>query len=128
MRNAPLVSPVRIASISALRELPSAGAECQIQRPRIYGLTGRVCRELLEHRQGIAQTTIGTVGDGRQRFVVDGDSLTARDLSHLLNHDRDRDAAKSVTLAAGENGDRQLLGLGCCEDENGVRRRLFQRL
>ncbi len=83
---------------------------------------------MLEHRESVAQTAVGAVGDRREGRVVDRDTLTARHLSHLLDHHRDGDPPERVALTARKDRNGEAFGFRGREDENRVRRRLLERL
>ncbi len=84
-------------------------------------------QELFEQRLAVAHRTGGPAGEDLQCFGVDRHAFGRRDLGQpLLNRGR-ADTGEIEPLAAGQDGDRNLLGLGRGENELHMFGRFFER-
>ena len=85
-------------------------------------------RELVEGADRVAKAALGVARDLEQRGLVDGDALAGGDAREHGDDLRRQRPVKVESLAAREDRRRDLVGLGRGEDEDDVRRRLFERL
>ena len=83
---------------------------------------------LVEYRQGVAHGTVSLLGNHVQRRVFGGDAFLRGDVLQLLHDVVHGDAREIVDLAATKYGGYDFVLLGGCEDEDGMRRRLLERL
>ena len=83
---------------------------------------------LVEYRQGVAHGTVSLLGNHVQRRVFGGDAFLRGDVLQLLHDVVHGDAREIVDLAAAEYGGYDFVLLGGGEDEDGMRRRLLERL
>ena len=91
-------------------------------------LVAAVGDELIEGPERVAEAAVGGAGDRPHRPVGEGDRLRA---GHPAQDDRDvlrRGAGEVEALAAIDDRRHHLVGLGGRQHENGVRRRLLERL
>ena len=83
---------------------------------------------LVEHRERIAHTSVGLLGDEVERLLVELNALLLGDVFQVTHRILDADAVEVIDLAAREDGGYDFVFLGCGEDEDGVARRLLERL
>ena len=81
----------------------------------------------VEHRKGVAQASVGFLGDELQGFFLGLDAFLGRDARQVPTHVVHPDAVEVENLAPRQNGGDDFVLLGGGEYENGVGRRLFQR-
>ena len=111
-----------------------AETELVVQHPQIANhvfitqLRPAESHHLVEQRQRIAHRAVRLVGDHVQRLVVHRDPLLARDVPQVADDVRHPDAIEIVGLAAAQDGRQDLVLLRRRQDEDGVCRRLLQRL
>ena len=112
----------------AEKEFPIAGAQ-QITRER--GGDFPVLRARHAHVQDAESVAHGAFGSARhhaQGLLLGLHAQIVQRLAHAADHQRGGNAAKIIALYAGENGGRQLLGLGGGQNEHHMRGRFLQRL
>ena len=95
----------------------------QLERDRLAGRG-----QLVEQGDGVAHGAGGLAGDQGQRIVLDLDLLAFCHLFQAGDDIRHRDAPELVALAAREHRGGYLVDFGGRQDEDGVGRRLLQRL
>ena len=83
---------------------------------------------LVEHRQGVAQAAVGFLGQQVQGVVFGRDTFLSGHVAQVAAHVLHLDAAEIKNLTARQDGGDNLVALSGGEDENGVARRLLQRL
>ena len=83
---------------------------------------------LVEHREGIAHTAIGLLGNEVERLLVGLDTLLLGDVLEILYAIFDTDAVEVVDLTTRQDGGNDLVFFGRCEDEDGMLGRLFEGL
>ncbi len=83
---------------------------------------------LVEQGQAIAHGALGRPADQGERPWLDRDAFALGDGREIAHQLLALDPAQIEALAAGQHGDRDLADLGRGEDEDGLRRRLLQRL
>ena len=97
-----------------------------------YGLILQVSaterHRLIEHRERVAHTTVGLLGNKVERLVVGSNTLILGDVAQILNCILHADTIKVVNLTTGEDGWDNLMFLGGSQDENCVLRRLLKGL
>ena len=84
--------------------------------------------ELFQERLAVPHAAGRAAGDQGQRVGSDSSPLGLHDLGEAAGDRRRIDSLKVESLTAGENRDRQLVGLGRAEHELHVGRRLLERL
>ena len=99
----------------------------------ILGILGRntSCtkdRKLLEHRNSIAQATVGILRHQLKGLLSVAKMLSIANLSEALDDVLGRDGAKIKTLDARQNRRKNFLWIGCTQNKNNVRRWLFKGL
>ena len=109
-------------------KLPPGRAERSVEGGRIDRFSAGKGRRLFEHRQRVAQAAVGAVGDRRECSRIDRDPLGGGDLAHPLDHYGHGDPRKGIPLATGEHRNGEFFGRGRGENEDGMRRRLLERL
>lgn len=100
-------------------------AEDSLNRCQIRRVAHR--NDLLEEGFSITQRAFGSGGDELKCRPVDFDFFLLDDLLELLDDDGDGKLLEMESLGAGSDGRRDLVEFGSGEDEEGVRRRLFER-
>ena len=83
---------------------------------------------LVEHREGIAHTAIGLLGNEVERLLVSLHTLLLGDVLEVLYAILDTDAVEVIDLTTRQDGGDDLVFLGRCKDEDGMLRRLFEGL
>ena len=83
---------------------------------------------LVEHRQGVAHTPVGFLGNEVERLFVGCDALLRGDVFEVFDAVLDADAVEIVDLAPREDGRDDLVFFGRRENEDRVCGRLFERL
>ena len=83
---------------------------------------------LVEDGQGVAHPAVGLEGNDVEGFRLGRDSLFGGDVGQVCHDVLHADALEVVYLATGEDGGQNLVLLRRGKDEDGVARRLFQRL
>ena len=89
-------------------------------------LTGNSGACLIKQTDGIAECAVCQARDRLKRIRRYVDAIGKRNLGQALGHAFHRDAAKIITLAAGEDGCRNAVRLSCGKDENRMGRRFFE--
>lgn len=82
--------------------------------------------ELVEHGLGIAHATIGTLGNGPSSGVIDFDPFLSGNVLEVSGDNVRGDGAEVKTLAARDDGGKNLVGFGGGEDEFDVGRGLLE--
>jgi hypothetical protein len=98
------------------------------RRTRSFIRDCRTERQLFQETKCVTQATGGMTRDQAKRVSLDRHALERRDGLQAANDVLGADASEVEPLAAGDNGWKELLGVGGGQDETSVRRRLFQRL
>ena len=84
--------------------------------------------DLVERGFGVAQAAVGAAGDGEEGFVGDLPVFGFGDFAEAPGDFLEPDAAEVEALAAGEDGDGDLVDVGGREEELDVRGRLLEGL
>ena len=123
LRNIPLEKRIHKAEIIAVIEHIKT-----LESRFISDIATRRCCHLVENRQRVAHCSVGFLCNHIKSGILGCNSLTVSDVSQLVHNIGDMDSCEVIDLASREDSGQNLMLLGRCQDKNGVRRRLLERL